>query len=121
MLESVFARSAERWTAEDEHKRKVEISYNTVTQSIGIQSREYETVYFLAPDRFLGDQRASYNKDLKFVLRIGENAPNPTAFDVVLEGSGTFVSNTIFGQNNPIPSIQVSFYTVITIDPNVRL
>ena len=26
-------------------------------------------------DRFLGDQRATYNQDLEFRLRIGENGP----------------------------------------------
>lgn len=103
----MFARSAERWHAEDEHKRPIELQYNAVTQTIGVSAQGYETLYFVAPDRFLGDQRASYNKELKFVLRIGENGPNPTATDIILEGAGTYVTNTIFGQNNPLPSVQV--------------
>ena len=42
-------------------------------------------------DRFLGDQRASYNQDLSFTLRIGEAGPAP-----------------IFGQNNHLPSVTVT-------------
>lgn len=104
----MFARSNERWIAQDEHGRVISINYQGVTQTIGAQSQGYETVYFMAPDRFLGNQRASYNRDLKFTLRIGENGPNPTARDIILEGAGTSVTNTIFAQNNQLPSVQVS-------------
>lgn len=109
-LESMFARSNERWIAQDEHGRVISINYQGVTQTIGAQSQGYETVYFLAPDRFLGNQRASYNRDLKFTLRIGENGPNPTARDIILEGAGTSVTNTIFAQNNQLPSVQNQVY-----------
>lgn len=107
VLESMFARSNERWSAQDEHNRAINIQYHGVTQTIGAAAQSYETVYFLAPDRFLGDQRASYNRDLKFTLRIGENGPNPTARDIILEGAGTYVTNTIFAQKNQLPSVQV--------------
>lgn len=60
------------------------------------------------PDRFLGDQRASYNQDLTFKLRIGENGPSPTVEDIVLEGSGLSITQAIFGQRNPLPSTVVS-------------
>lgn len=59
------------------------------------------------PDRFLGDQRASYNQDLEFRLRIGESGPSPTVQDVILEGAGLTITQTIFGQGNRMPSVEV--------------
>lgn len=83
------------------------MQYNALSQSIGVSAPGQESVYFIAPDRYLGDQRASYNQLLQFTLRIGENRPIPTQADIILEGAGVRVANTIFTQNNPIPTIQV--------------
>lgn len=56
-------------------------------------------------DKFLGDQRPSYNHDLTFKLSIGENSPQPFINDIVLEsGSGIRITQAIFGQGNPEPS-----------------
>lgn len=107
VLESSFAKSSERWSAQDEYGRSIEIKYDGIGQSIAVQALGEESVYFLAPDRFLGDQRASYNHLLEFSLRIGDNRPNPTATDIILEGNGASVTNTIFAQKNSIPTIQV--------------
>ena len=71
------------------------------------------TKCLIFPDRFLGDQRASYNQDLTFKLRIGENGPAPTVEDIVLEGSGLSITQAIFGQLNPLPSTAVSLGYII--------
>lgn len=56
-------------------------------------------------DKFLGDQRSSYNHDLTFKLSIGENSPEPNVNDVILEGgSGIRITQAIFGQGNQLPS-----------------
>lgn len=108
-LESSFAKSAERWRGEDDYRRIIEIQYNALSQSIGVSAQSDEPVYFLAPEKYLGDQRASYNHLIKFTLRIGDDRPTPTATDVILEGGGAHVTNTIFAQNNSIPRVQVGF------------
>lgn len=59
-------------------------------------------------DRFLGDQRASYNHKLSFYLRIGELGPQATTEDVILEGAGLAISAPIFAQGNSLPSTQVN-------------
>ncbi|KAJ8934784.1 hypothetical protein NQ318_023162 [Aromia moschata] len=110
ITESTFARSSERWSAEDEYGRAVEIKYDGISQTIAVQALGDEVVYFLAPERFLGDQRMSYNQLLEFVLRIGDNRPIPTATDIILEGGGASVTNTIFAQQNKIPTIQNQIY-----------
>ncbi len=69
----------------------------------------------LGLDRFLGDQRGSYNQELNFTLRIGEHSPKPSADDVILEGAGLRVSRPIFGQRNALPSIQVYMEEMLSV------
>lgn len=107
IIESSFARSNEKWSAIDYSRRPAAVSYNAMSQTIGVQSQGREPIYFLAPTKFLGDQRASYNQHLEFRLRIGETGAAPTVEDVVLQGAGLSISQPIFGQNNPLPSTDV--------------
>ena len=102
--ESVFSKNSERWRAEDEYRRSVDVEHVPLSHSIGVTAPGEEAVYFLAPERYLGDQRASYNHLLQFRLRIGDyDRPIPTATDIILEGGGVSVTNTIFAQQNKIP------------------
>ncbi|KAK6627638.1 hypothetical protein RUM44_010117 [Polyplax serrata] len=110
IIESSFARSNEKWSAIDYSRRPAAVSYNAMSQTIGVQSQGREPIYFLAPTKFLGDQRASYNQHLEFRLRIGETGAAPTVEDVVLQGAGLSISQPIFGQNNPLPSTDVRDY-----------
>ncbi|KAJ8974238.1 hypothetical protein NQ317_016734 [Molorchus minor] len=109
-IESTFAKSAEKWTAEDDYGRKIEVKYDGFSQTIAVQAEGDEVIYFLAPERFLGDQRMSYNQILEFTLRIGGNIPLPTATDIILEGNGISVTNTIFAQKNSLPTVQSQVY-----------
>ncbi|XP_050515179.1 laminin subunit gamma-1-like [Diabrotica virgifera virgifera] len=110
VVTSSFFKGTERWNAEDEYQRQIEVKYEPISQSIGVHTVGDEAVYFIAPNRFLGDQRASYNQLLEFTLRIGDNRAVPTATDIILEGSGASVTNTIFAQKNAIPSMQSQVY-----------
>lgn len=91
----------------------MDVKYDPISQSVGVISQNDEVIYFLAPDRFLGDQRASYNQMLEFSLRIGDNRPVPSATDIILEGGGYSVTNTIFAQKNKLPSIQVNIFSIL--------
>lgn len=67
-------------------------------------------------DKFLGDQRPSYNHDLTFKLSIGENSPQPFINDIILEsGSGIRMTQAIFGQGNPEPSDTVTTVFILTV------
>ena len=48
--------------------------------------------------KFLGDQRLSYNQDLTFKLRLGEEQARASVLDVVIEGNGFMVSAPIYSQ-----------------------
>lgn len=78
-----------------------------------MSTRGYENIYFVAPHQFLGDQRPSYNHDVKFTLRLGEVRGYPSAQDLILEGARNSISTNIYAQNNPEPNDQVSFFASV--------
>ncbi|XP_074027988.1 laminin subunit gamma-1 isoform X2 [Leptinotarsa decemlineata] len=106
VIESSFSRSDEKWTANNQMRDDVNLKYDPYTRSIGVKAFNDEVIYFVAPRRFLGDQRASYNQKLEFTLRINDNRAVPSAADIILEGGGISVTNTIFSQQNRVPSVQ---------------
>ncbi|XP_076636198.1 laminin subunit gamma-1 isoform X1 [Colletes latitarsis] len=110
VIESMFVRAAERWTA-TVAGNSIPLHYDPLTQTVSATALDRDNVYFVAPDRFLGDQRASYNQDLSFTLRIGEVGPAPTARDIILEGgNGEQITQPIFGQNNRLPTVTPQEY-----------
>ncbi|CAL7935288.1 unnamed protein product [Xylocopa violacea] len=110
VIESMFVRGPERWTA-TVAGNPIPLHYDPFTQTISATALDRDNVYFVAPDRFLGDQRASYNQDLSFTLRIGEAGPAATVRDVILEGgNGEQITQPIFGQNNYVPSVMPREY-----------
>ncbi|XP_014366432.2 laminin subunit gamma-1 [Papilio machaon] len=106
-----FIRDAEKWGAEDDQRRSAPLQFNANTQNIAVKSKGSEIIYFIASNLFLGDQRPSYNHDLKFSLRLGESRGYPSSQDIILEGSRASVSMNIYGQNNPEPTDQIQEYT----------
>ncbi|XP_073977260.1 laminin subunit gamma-1 isoform X2 [Rhodnius prolixus] len=110
VVESMFARNREKWNAMDKNFVNSEIEYNPKTQTIGVTSLGRDPVYFVAPERFLGDQRASYNQDFEFRLRLSENGPAASVEDIILESNKLRVSQTIIGQGNESPSTAETTY-----------
>ncbi|RVE52211.1 hypothetical protein evm_003130 [Chilo suppressalis] len=110
-LSAHFIRDSERWAAEDDQRRPTQLMFNANNQNIAVTSSGPEVVYFLASHQFLGDQRASYNHDLKFTLRLGESRGYPSAQDIIIEGARGSISMNIYGQNNPEPTDQSQTYT----------
>ncbi|XP_058123627.1 laminin subunit gamma-1 [Anopheles ziemanni] len=102
---SNFNKHKEKWTAVTDSGVPVDVKYNSHSQSIGVGANGHRTVYFLAPDRFLGDQRASYNRLFKFRLQIvGQPRVEVGAYDVVLQSGNSSISLPIFAQNQGMPS-----------------
>ncbi|KAI1289518.1 Laminin subunit gamma-1 [Halotydeus destructor] len=103
-VESMFMRDSEGWTAMTRSGMEVPFNYNSMTKTIGVTSSGREDIFFIASDRYIGDQKASYNQFLSFTLRISEEGPRATFEDVSFEGAGLTISQPIFGQGNPLPS-----------------
>lgn len=108
---SNFNKHKERWTAVDKRENLIDLKYSQFSQNIGTAAQGNDFVYFSAPDRFLGDQRASYNRLLKFRLQIvGQQGPNPSPDDIILEGAGSKISLPIFAQYHNVPDQQIQEY-----------
>ena len=63
--------------------------------------------------QYLGDQRASYNQDLTFKLRIQDGEATPSQEDIVIFGGGAKASKialTITAQENNLPTDQEQSY-----------
>ena len=62
-------------------------------------------------DKFLGDQKASYNQELKFKLRVGQAGAVPRQDDLIIMSGGekrvTKISMSLTDQNNPVPGLSV--------------
>ena len=74
------------------------------------------TVYFSAPQEYLGDQRAVFNHEIRFKLKIGSsdvNSARPSIEDIVIIGGGNIpikISLPITEQDNPMPSQDMQEY-----------
>nr|XP_014275808.1 laminin subunit gamma-1 isoform X1 [Halyomorpha halys] len=110
VIENTFARNAERWAAQTKFQKPVNVQYDSITQVISVAATDKEPVYFLAPERFLGDQRAAYNQELEFKLRVNDRGATPSINDVILEGNGIQIYQTIFGQGNQMPGTNTIIY-----------
>ena len=106
----MFSRDSEKWTTATKSGDHHSSQYNMITRNIGVKSHSRDALYFIAPSKYLGDQKSSYNQFLTFTLRIGEEGPRATFEDVILEGAGMTVSQPIFGQGNPLPSTKSQSY-----------
>lgn len=112
LIESVFARSDEKWSAlEQPGNRPITLAYNSLLGNIGVSAPGRDAVVFSAPERYLNDQRTSYNQQLHFTLRTNEAGARASIDDVVLEGSGLTISQPIFGQGNQLPSASNQVYS----------
>ncbi|XP_042902115.1 laminin subunit gamma-1 [Parasteatoda tepidariorum] len=109
-IESNFERDKEDWTAVDLRGRAIPLFYDADLQIIEVRGQGGEFIYFIAPECYLGNQRASYNQFLSFTLRIGAESVRISAHDVILEGAGLRVSVPITEQDNPIPSHRIQTY-----------
>ncbi|CAN8019241.1 unnamed protein product, partial [Ixodes persulcatus] len=107
---STFTRDKEHWKAVDSRGARVPTRHEYAAHHLAVAAPGENQVYFVAPERFLGDQRGSYNQNLTFTLRIGEEGARSSLEDVVLESPSQSVSQHIFGQGNPLPSIRNQDY-----------
>ena len=60
--------------------------------------------YFSAPALFLGDQRASYNQELGFKLKIIDQGPVATQEDIVITGKEVQIVYRLFLANCYLPT-----------------
>lgn len=130
VIESAFLHDTERWMAvirsdrsagrqqmlgmgsSDAIERPVPLQFNGAEELVYVRSGPAEQAYFVAGDQFTGDQRYAYNQWLRFELRIDSDTARASMDDVVIDGAnGLSISQSIFGQNNPLPGLRVQQFS----------
>jgi len=112
---SDFSRGPDAWGSDEYGLAHVnQTSFDPFNKMIRIQSVQ-NTAYFTAPERYIGDQKASYNKDITFSLKTGPDEPSsrPSNEDIVIEGGGdipTKLTLQITSQGNPLPGREAQVY-----------
>lgn len=104
-ISTLFESGKERWMAVSRSGQDMETQYNGITGKLGVSAPSMEVIYFSAPDRYLGDQRFSYNQFLSFELRIGEETARPSVVDIMIESGEQHVATHIFAQSNKVPGV----------------
>ncbi|XP_049813403.1 laminin subunit gamma-1-like isoform X2 [Schistocerca nitens] len=111
VIKSTFEYDAEGWKAEDHDGFPVKIKYDADFQAIGINASQGEPVTFIAPDRFLGDQRASYNQLFSFKLWLLEDGKDMTFGEIIIEGAGKILKQVIYGNSIPTSAAPKQYQT----------
>lgn len=119
-ITSDFSRGPDSWGTDELGQPHLnQTTHDPFKKMIRIQSVE-QTAYFTAPTRYLGDQRASYNQELRFSLKTGpdEGMARPSIEDIIIVGTPnkqdpsqpTAISLQITEQNNPLPGRDIQEY-----------
>jgi len=115
MISSDFSRGSDNWGSEESGLPGIAIAaFSPFKKLISLQSVS-QPAYFVAPERYRGDQRSSYNGELRFSLKLGpdDSGPHPSVEDIIIEGGGatpTRISLPITAQNNPLPMRDLQEY-----------
>ncbi|VDP07330.1 unnamed protein product [Soboliphyme baturini] len=110
-ISSDFTRGKDGWTAVRYGGNSEELQYNVQDGNIMVREVDGPT-YFVASDKFVGNQRSSYDQHLIFKLKVTELNARASIRDVVIEGgNGQLISLPIFAQNNPVPANYEQTYT----------
>ncbi|MCP9257374.1 Laminin-like protein lam-2 [Dirofilaria immitis] len=81
------------------------IQWAEMDKAIAVSDIDGSPVYFVAPAQFIGDQRASYNQDLWFTLRVQK----PQRYNNCWPRRSR-INDTNFAQENPMPTINEQTY-----------
>ncbi|KAK6112254.1 Laminin-like protein lam-2 [Brugia pahangi] len=109
-VSSNFDSGKEFWSAAS-LRGPEDIQWAEMDKAIAVSDIDGSPVYFVAPIQFTGDQRASYNQDLWFTLRVQKAQVHPSARDILIVGQeGQELTIPIFAQENPIPSVNEQTY-----------
>uniref|UniRef100_A0AAY5EF86 Laminin subunit gamma-1 n=1 Tax=Electrophorus electricus TaxID=8005 RepID=A0AAY5EF86_ELEEL len=109
-ITSTFDRGDEGWTGQRRHGSGVPVHWSPDSQEISLVSDDYFPVYFVAPEKFLGNHLLSYGQNLSLNFRVERRDTRLSAEDVVLEGAGLRVAVPLIAQGNAYPTEQMQTF-----------
>uniref|UniRef100_A0A1A8F8P7 Laminin subunit gamma-1 n=1 Tax=Nothobranchius korthausae TaxID=1143690 RepID=A0A1A8F8P7_9TELE len=103
-ISSTFDRGDEKWSGQRRDGSSVTVHWSSSGQEVSLTSDDYFPMYFVAPDKFLGNQMLSYGQNLTFHFRVERRDVRLSAEDLMLEGAGLRVSLPLIAQGNGYPN-----------------
>ncbi|XP_026061619.1 laminin subunit gamma-1 [Carassius auratus] len=102
-ITSTFDRDEEGWKGQQRDGSSVPVQWSPTSQEISLISEDYFPIYFVAPEKFLGNQLLSYGQNLTLNFRIQRHDARLSAEDIVLVGAGHRVAVPLIAQGNSYP------------------
>ncbi|KAM9790659.1 laminin subunit gamma-1 [Syngnathus typhle] len=109
-LSSNFEQDEEEWTGRRHDASDVPVRWSADSRDISLLSQDYFPMYFVAPDKFLGDQLLSFGQNLSLSFRVDRRDSRLSAEDLVLEGAGLRVAVPLIAQGNAYPADEKQRY-----------
>uniref|UniRef100_A0A673BD85 Laminin subunit gamma-1 n=1 Tax=Sphaeramia orbicularis TaxID=375764 RepID=A0A673BD85_9TELE len=109
-ISSTFHRDDEQWTAQQRDGSSVPVQWSPSGQEVSLISDDYFPMYFIAPDKYLGNQMLSYGQNLTLRFRVDRRDTRLSAEDLVLEGSELRVAVPLIAQGNAYPNENMQTY-----------
>ncbi|XP_034039360.1 laminin subunit gamma-1 [Thalassophryne amazonica] len=104
VITSSFHRDEEQWSGQRRDASRVPVVWMRDMQEISLSSDDYFPVYFVAPEKFLGNQLLSYGQNLTLRFRVDRRDTRLSAEDLVLEGANLRVAIPLIAQGNAYPN-----------------
>lgn len=109
-ITSSFARDAEQWTGQHRDGASSLVQWSPSRQEISLVSDDYFPIYFMAPEKFLGNRILSYGQNLSLNFRVDRRDSRLSAEDLVLEGADLRVAVPLIAQGNSYPNENMQTY-----------
>uniref|UniRef100_A0A3P8WAY1 Laminin, gamma 1 n=2 Tax=Cynoglossus semilaevis TaxID=244447 RepID=A0A3P8WAY1_CYNSE len=109
-ITSSFNTGDEAWTGQQRDGSSVPVQWTSAEQQISLISDNYLPLYFVAPEKFLGNQILSYAQNLTMRFRVDRRDTRLSAEDLVLEGAGLRVAVPLIAQGNAYPNENMQTY-----------
>uniref|UniRef100_I3IUU4 Laminin, gamma 1 n=1 Tax=Oreochromis niloticus TaxID=8128 RepID=I3IUU4_ORENI len=94
----------EQWTGQERDGARGQVQWSSSGQEIFLISEDYFPIYFVAPEKFLGNQVLSYGQNLTLNFRVDRRDSRLSAEDLVLEGANLRVAVPLIAQGNSYPN-----------------
>uniref|UniRef100_A0A8D3CQ27 Laminin, gamma 1 n=1 Tax=Scophthalmus maximus TaxID=52904 RepID=A0A8D3CQ27_SCOMX len=109
-VSSAFSRGNAQWTAQQRDGSSVSVQWSPSGQEVSLISDDYFPMYFVAPEKFLGNQMLSYGQNLTLSFRVDRRDTRLSAEDLVLEGADLRVAVPLIAQGNAYPNENMQTY-----------
>ncbi|XP_062849994.1 laminin subunit gamma-1 [Trichomycterus rosablanca] len=109
-ITSNFNRDDDDWKGQQRDGSSVEVQWSPSSQEISLISDDYFPMYFVAPEKFLGNQLLSYGQNLSLNFRVERRDARLSAEDMLLEGAGQRIAVPLIAQGNAYPGEQMQSF-----------